>query len=388
MAATSVSWKGPSTMAKPLKTPTGSPRPHNLQPPSEQQVEPMPSSGHRERDRDVASGPGASAPPQAAPPSPFDNLPSLWDDEEDEEITVVGEMPEAIKALRRGYRKKTPPPIVDDRPDIEIHYEQDVDQLLVEELLEDGPVDPTRRITVVGHCATDCGRRRQVNQDAALVMPHHQVFVIADGMGGHVGGEVASGLAVDTVEDAMKRQAFEGEPHMLWPELGDEMARTLEMANGRIFEEANTQELTGMGTTMTALRFSLNRQRAYIAHVGDSRCYRIRRGAIQQVTSDHTIANLMGVEGPIGAQLSRAVGVELTVEVDLLVDVPEVGDRYLLCTDGLNKMLSDDSILSIVLEHRNLVRAVEALIDTANFYGGRDNIGIVLVDVFAAAGSV
>lgn len=322
----------------------------------------------------------------------FEPLVGLFDDDEDEdeedenEITMVGEMPEEIKALRAGWRKKKPPAIVvDDRPDIEIHFEQEVDPLLVEELLEDGPVDETKKINVLGHGATDVGQRRKVNQDAALVMSHQQTFVIADGMGGHVAGEIASGLCVDTIEEAIRTDTYQGEPHMLWPQLGDELARSIEQANLRIFGEAGAQDLQGMGTTVTAIRFSLNRQRLYIGHVGDSRCYRIRGESILQLTQDHTIANLMGVDGPIGQQLSRAVGVEPTVEVDLLVDVPDVGDRYLLCTDGLTKMLDDEGILSIVLEHKNLARAVDALIDAANYFGGKDNIGVVLVEVFPAA---
>ncbi len=319
---------------------------------------------------------------ELSPSYDTDELHDLFDDEDDdeEEVTIVGAMPEAVKALREGYRKRGPA-LVDDRPDIEVTDEEELDLLLVEELLEDEPIDGAPKIALAGYGATDRGRRRKVNQDAVLLLPDRQVFVVADGMGGHVAGEIASGLAVEVVEQAIREDSFAGDANLLWPRLGDELARAVEMANLRIFEEAEVESLDGMGTTVTAARFSLERQRVYVAHVGDSRCYRIRGGEIVQLTEDHTIANLMGVVGPLGAQLSRAVGVEPTVEVDLLVDVPEIGDRYILCTDGLTKMLSEASILDVVTACHSVVHAVEILIDNANYLGGKDNIGIIVVEV-------
>jgi protein phosphatase len=334
--------------------------------------------------------PNTPSPPSSDRPQPSDTtgleprLQPLFDlDDDDDDITMVGAVPEAIKALRQGYRKVAPPSFIDDRPEIEIHDEQEFDFLLVEELLDDTPFDARPKISLRAHGATDRGRRRKVNQDAALVMHEARTFMIADGMGGHVAGEVASALAVEVVETAIRTDSFAGEPNEFWPRLGDELARTIEMANLRIFDEATERSLDGMGTTATAARVSLERQRIYIAHVGDSRCYRIRDGLIEQLTEDHTVANLMGLEGPVGAQLSRAVGVEPTVEVDLLVDVPLVGDRYLLCTDGLSKMLPDAAILTVVLAENDPIVAVEMLIEDANFLGGRDNIGIVLIEVRA-----
>ena len=303
------------------------------------------------------------------------------DDDDDEDITQVGKMSEQVKALRRGFRQTTPSEADHDRPDIEVHTEEMVDALLVEELLEDEPADRTRRISVVGHGASDRGRVRPINQDAVLLIPHRHTFLVADGMGGHRGGEVASALAAAAIEEAIESGELEGEPHLLWPQLGDELARAVEMANAAIFREA-TGDCEGMGTTVTAARFSANRQRAYIAHVGDSRCYRIREGVMDQLTEDHNLANLVGLEGPQGGHLSRAVGIEASVEVDLYVDVPRVRDRYLLCTDGLTKMLNDDEIAEVVSSTRNLARCVEVLVERANGRGGKDNIGIVIIQVY------
>ncbi len=306
----------------------------------------------------------------------------MFDDEdEDEDVTVVGAIPAEIKALQKGYRNKPPPPLDDDHPDIEIHDEEEVDYLLVEELLTDDTGEGPAKISLRAHGATDRGRRRKVNQDAMLVMHDAQTFMIADGMGGHVAGEVASGLAVEVVEAAIREDRFAGEPNTFWPRQGDELARTIEMANVEIFHQADNQDLGGMGTTATAARISLCRQRIYIAHVGDSRCYRVRDGLIDQLTEDHTVGNLMGVAGPVGAQLSRAVGVEPTVEVDLLVDVPVVGDRYLLCSDGLTKMLPDEAILTVMLASADPVVTVETLIDDANFLGGRRIIAGIVIEI-------
>jgi PPM family protein phosphatase len=328
----------------------------------------------------------AETPVAAALPSV--ELPSLLfdDDDDEEEVTVVGNMSEEMKALRRGYRKKALGDSDDDRPHIEIHSVQELDALLVEELLEDGPVDPTPKIALVGHGATDRGHVRAVNQDAIALIPHHHTFVIADGMGGPSAGEVASALATESIEEAIETRHFTGEPNLLWPALGDELARAIEMANGAIHLQA-VGPRQGMGTTVTAARFSPKRQRAYIAHVGDSRAYRIRGDQLVQLTQDHTMGNLVGASGAQGAQLSRAVGVESDVEVDLVVDIPRVGDRYLLCTDGLTKMVSDPAILALVLTQKNLARCGEALIDAAKHAGGKDNIGIVLVQIYPPASS-
>src|SRR5437764_1486901 len=131
------------------------------------------------------------------------------------------------------------------------------------------------------------------------------------------------------------------------PELS-ELARAVQMANDAILAHANTDErLKGMGTTICAARFSPNKQRLFVAHVGDSRLYRFRGGKLKQVTSDHTMADL-GVTGPAAAHLSRAVGVWPSVPVDVILGKPEPGDVYMLCSDGLTKMLDDATIANTI----------------------------------------
>lgn len=319
----------------------------------------------------------------APPPNEFDND---WDDVD---ITMVAELPEEIKALQKGYRSVDPKQSVaevvkeayDDTAEIEVLEERMVDGLLVEELLSDDPTGPNALMLPVGDVRTDIGRRRRNNEDRPVCLPDHFVFGVADGMGGHAAGEVASQIAAETIEKAFEEGAFDGEPNNLWPRRGDELARSIEMANRAIFDEACEEDsLSGMGTTLTVIRFCPERQRAYIAHVGDSRCYRIRDGELRQLTKDHTLGAELGAKGKMATHLSRSVGIAETVEVDLMVDAPKIGDRYLLCTDGLTKMLTEDRLVSIVLEG-GLGDCVQRMIDEANEMGGKDNITVALVEI-------
>lgn len=322
------------------------------------------------------------------PPPAYD----FDDDWDDIDVTLVGEMPEEIKALQKGYRRVDPKAAIaevvaepyDDTAEIEILDERMVDGLLVEELLNDDDTGPNAMVLVDGNVKSDQGRRRPNNEDRALMVSEQFVFVVADGMGGHAAGEVASGIAVETIERAMTTNEFEGEPHNLWPRRGDELARTIEMANRAIYSAAcEDDSLTGMGTTITAIRFCPERQRAYIAHVGDSRCYRIRDSKLLQLTKDHTLGAELGAKGKMATHLSRSVGIAESVEVDLMVDAPKVGDRYLVCTDGLTKMLSEQRMMEIAADGSSLEAAVERLIDEANEAGGKDNITVALIEVRA-----
>lgn len=153
------------------------------------------------------------------------------------------------------------------------------------------------------------------------------------------------------------------------------------MANVAILDTATQQrELEGMGTTLCAARFSANKKRVYVGHVGDSRCYRLRAGELRQITADHTMAD-HGVQGPEAAHLGRAVGIWPTVPIDIVMGVPLAGDVYMLCSDGLTKMVKDDIIRQILLAEENLSAAVEQLIAFANSRGGKDNITVVLIRV-------
>ena len=182
--------------------------------------------------------------------------------------------------------------------------------------------------------------------------------------------------------ECFRDKNFPGEPKEDWPRRGDELVRTIHLANQVVYEKAQEKDdYKGMGTTVVAVRFSPNKQRAYIAHVGDSRCYRIRNGQLHQLTEDHTLGRLMGATGKTAKHLAQAVGVRPEVAVDLTVDEPQPGDHYLVCSDGLTKMVSDDALLTLASEDEDLDARCQVLIAEANERGGRDNITIIMIRV-------
>jgi protein phosphatase len=248
---------------------------------------------------------------------------------------------------------------------------------------EEEPTGPVPLILVSAVGRTDQGRRRKHNEDAFAVANDHGLYAIADGMGGYAAGEVASQMAIDTLTKSYATGQFGGSPIPGLPARGDELVRAIQTANASILGQARANESqAGMGTTVVAARFSPNRQRVYIAHVGDSRAYRIRRHQLTQLTVDHTLGQA-GVTGPSAAKLSRAVGVFDQVEVDLNVDEPQVGDFYLLCSDGLFKMVPENDIQKIVEECADLSTAANRLVDEANARGGKDNVSVIVVRVDA-----
>jgi protein phosphatase len=249
---------------------------------------------------------------------------------------------------------------------------------------EDAEVDePTHGgalILVTGIAQTDKGLRRKRNEDSVLSLPDHGVYVVADGMGGYRGGEIASALAVKGIEQAFRSSSFAGSPHKKIPKRASELARAIQMANDAILRRAaKEKELAGMGTTLCAARFSANKQRLYVGHVGDSRMYRLRDGKLSQLTSDHTMKDL-GVTGDGAAHLSRAVGIWPTVPIDIILCKPRPRDVYLLCSDGLNKMLSDAKIGQI-LDAAPPPKAAMDLIAAANESGGKDNVSVIVIRV-------
>ena len=240
---------------------------------------------------------------------------------------------------------------------------------------------PIALILVTATAQTDQGRHRTTNEDSLLIDRERHLFAICDGMGGHAAGEVASKMAVDIIARAHTTGVFDGERNTSRPLRGDQLARSILMANLAIYTKAREDgRYHGMGTTAVAARFSPNNQRVYIAHVGDSRCYRLREGKLRQITKDHTLGSL-GVRGPTAGKLVRAVGTELKVEVDVTTDAPEAGDYYVLCSDGLSRMVPNARIEEILLGAKDLDRAVGELIAAANDAGGRDNITVILVRV-------
>jgi protein phosphatase len=219
-----------------------------------------------------------------------------------------------------------------------------------------------------------------------LVLPEQAVFAVADGVGGYEGGQVASSLAVEAVrrifvEEQLELRAFD--PRL--PRRGREVAEAMLAANHDVFEAARSNaKLSNMGTTLVAARFALNKQRLYLGHVGDSRCYRLRDRVLRQLTTDHTMEQL-GFTGPRAKDLTRAIGMERHVDLDLVIDKPCVDDVYLLCSDGLTKMVDDGDIRDAILAEQDIEAAVYNLIERANEAGGRDNVTVLLVKVLSAA---
>jgi len=250
---------------------------------------------------------------------------------------------------------------------------------------DDEPTKTSPYFLVSAAGQTDRGKRRKFNEDSFLVLDEQGLYIVADGMGGYAGGEVASALTVELIEQAFTNQKFEGPTYNNVPRRGAEVARAIQTANKSIYEKAQTDPmLKGMGTTVVAARFMLNKQRLYLGHVGDSRCYRLRDGKLDQITTDHTMAAL-GFKGAAFAhRLHRAVGTTPGVEIDLIMGRPRPNDVYLLCSDGLSKMITDDELRKILVEMKDPQATVDTMIKLANDNGGHDNITAILVCVRAA----
>jgi len=245
---------------------------------------------------------------------------------------------------------------------------------------DDEPTGPVPKILVSASGDTHPGQKREHNEDAFLVLAEHEVYAIADGMGGYAAGEVASAIAVDAVAEVFALGTF-GDLEEGWPRRGAELAAAVKEANRRVRVEASRDATKqGMGTTFVGARFSPGRRRVYIAHVGDSCCYRIRDGEMKQLTTDHTLG-AVGIKGPAAGKLSRAVGVFDDVDVDLTIDEPLPGDFYVLCSDGLYKMVERPEITRIVNAGDELKDIVADLIEEANAQGGRDNVSVVIVRI-------
>jgi protein phosphatase len=246
---------------------------------------------------------------------------------------------------------------------------------------DDEPSGPFVPVAVTAAGATDVGKKRKHNEDAIALDHERSLYVLADGMGGYAAGEVASQMCVDTILRAFQTNHFGGEPISGLPPRGDELVRAIQTANSEILAESRANEArAGMGTTVVAVRMIPGNQRAYIAHVGDSRLYRLRKDELVQMTADHTLG-AQGVTGPAAQKLSRAVGVFDEVEVDLNIDVPEPGDVYLVCSDGLFKMLHEQRIVELLSEQKDVQQVAGTLIAEANARGGKDNISVIVLRV-------
>lgn len=245
----------------------------------------------------------------------------------------------------------------------------------------DEPTHAGALILVTAMAQTDKGLRRKRNEDSVLSREDDGIFVVADGMGGYRGGEIASKLAVSTIDRAFATNTFDGPEDDAIPRRASELARAIQMANEAIFEKAEGDKLLeGMGTTICAARFSATKQRLYVGHVGDSRIYCFRDGELRQMTSDHTMADL-GVQGEGSNHLSRAVGIWPVVPIDILLGKPRPGDVYMLCSDGLTKMVTDKEIEAVLASSTTPSVVVDELVKRANAHGGKDNVSVIVVRV-------
>lgn len=268
-----------------------------------------------------------------------------------------------------------------------LRLEPSVQKIVYDEDAETDEPSRSQSLFLVSATAqTDRGLRRKRNEDSVLVKESEHLYVVADGMGGYKGGHLASSLAVETIGETFGKSSQFGPPRDDLPKDATALARAIQLANDKILDTATKKNLKGMGTTVCAARFSPNKKRVYIGHVGDSRCYRLRDGALKQITADHTMRDF-GVTGPESAQLSRAVGIWPAVPIDIIMAEPQAGDVYLLCSDGLTKMVPDDVIGSVLSSEEDPTKAVERLIFFANARGGKDNISVILVRVVPPAWS-
>ena len=248
------------------------------------------------------------------------------------------------------------------------------------------------RIEVAGQ--TDVGRKRAHNEDNFAIYGEYGLYIVADGMGGHASGEVASQIAVDTLRDFFSSTT--DDPDRTWPYKMDRnrdyqenrLITGIKLSNLRIFEAArNNDGQRGMGTTIVAMMAS--KEGLYFAHVGDSRIYRIRDGRMDQMTEDHSLLNDYKKMKDLSPEevenfphknvIVRALGMKDTVKVDTRFEEPRSGDLLVLCSDGLAGPLTDEEIFEVVMANaHDLTQATKALIDRANENGGPDNVTAIL----------
>ncbi|HEX8825276.1 MAG TPA: Stp1/IreP family PP2C-type Ser/Thr phosphatase [Archangium sp.] len=247
------------------------------------------------------------------------------------------------------------------------------------------------RIEVAGY--THVGMKRNHNEDNYLILPDEHLCCVADGMGGHASGEIASKIAVDELAEFFRMTSSDQEA--TWPFKMDKtrnydenrLATGIKLANKSIFDKACSDlKFKGMGTTIVSLHFTNNM--AYVAHVGDSRVYYFRQGVLYQVTEDHSLLNdylkakkltQEEIENfPHKNVIVRALGMKDTVQVDVTRVEAQEGDVFLLCSDGLSGMVPDPQMQELLGRTSELEKACSQLIDAANAAGGNDNVTCVL----------
>ena len=226
---------------------------------------------------------------------------------------------------------------------------------------------------------TDVGKKRNLNEDSYIA--DGAIFAVADGMGGHRAGEVASAMALDALLSGLNKRSRET--------FEEKLVGAIKLANQRVHEKAERDAARrGMGTTLT-IAVPLD-GKLYVGHVGDSRLYLLRDGKLRQLTNDHSLVAQMVESGhlkpeeaeshPQRSIITRAIGAEADVVVDVIVEDIFPEDRFLLCSDGLNTMLGDNEIAEVLKDKEDLTEACRELVEWANDRGGNDNITVVLFE--------
>jgi protein phosphatase len=253
-------------------------------------------------------------------------------------------------------------------------------------------------MNIIAAGMSDVGQQREHNEDSFCILPEYDLFIVADGMGGHRAGHIASTMATHTIASFFQATAkedatwpFHFDPHLSIEE--NRLITGIKVANKRIYEASSRyREVHGMGTTVVGALFSRERGRMYVAHVGDSRAYRVRNGEITQLTRDHSLLNDYLLVMPDMTQeqrdelpknvITRALGMQDSVVVDLVPEEPQANDIYILCSDGLSGMMSDEVIRDLVTAAAGDVhRAARSLIEQANANGGEDNVTVVVLKI-------
>jgi protein phosphatase len=245
---------------------------------------------------------------------------------------------------------------------------------------------------------TDVGLKRTHNEDYFALIEEDRLFMVADGMGGHASGDVASKMSTEVIGEFYRHSR---NPNATWPYRYDptrsfaenRMIASIRLANERIhYASQRNRSQRGMGTTIVV--FHLNGHDGYVGHVGDSRCYRIRNGEIVSLTRDHSLLEDYKEAKPDMTEdeernfphknvITRALGMRETVQVDIRAHQVEDGDTFVFCSDGLSGMVPDDQVKDIVANAKSLERAVAELVDAANRAGGTDNITTLVLQCLA-----
>jgi len=248
-------------------------------------------------------------------------------------------------------------------------------------------------MVIHGAVRTKRGKVRRTNEDAFGFFPDLQLYMVADGLGGHAGGEIASTLTVATMRRCLQAAQVREEQELVFPapsaepplQRGWKLFSAVECANARVFEESCRQPgLTGMGTTVTALYFDNPYDFVTIGHVGDTRAYRIRAGVLERLTEDHSLGQQLVQTGkldkcelaafPYRRLLTQAVGIRPIVYPEVRVEALKSGDIFLICSNGVHQEVGEEEVLEAVRDAgEDLQQVCDWLVDAANAQGGRDD---------------